>query len=331
MGDFFDMLCCPACQGDLQRDPAARELHCPACRFDFPIVDGIPVLFPCDVKEEMGELFNRYWDSEERAASYAKRGEAGETKDVLSRYIDRSEIHGVTHYFRDEHLGVVLDAGCGNGLFLESLPPRTVRVGLDASLNLLRATARAQRADFLVCGELEHLPFKSECFDTVMSCRVLQHIRQQSQAVHEMARVLRPGGDMILELYNSWNLKTIYKQIRMSPRLRRLFNAPFRAIFRSMSPFSDWGLSYDNYNSWFEVKTWMLHAHLGAFRGRGVGFGHHKYLLAPFYIHGAMKKHAPGLLAKYYDWCFAFEKRFGALIPLRYGMEKFSIAGTKGA
>ena len=58
---------------------------------------------------------------------------------------------------------------------------------------------------------------------------------------------------MILELYNTWNPKTLYEQVRMSP-IRKVFDAPFRLLFRSMSPFDDWGLDYDNYNRWFETR-----------------------------------------------------------------------------
>jgi hypothetical protein len=50
-----------------------------------------------------------------------------------------------------------------------------------------------------------------------------------------------------------WNPKTLYEQVRMSP-IRKVFDAPFRLLFRSMSPFDDWGLDYDNYNRWFETR-----------------------------------------------------------------------------
>ncbi len=67
IGDFFSLLCCPACRGDLDRRHQGEELHCAACDFAFPIVDGIPVLLPCNVKEQMSDLFGRYWDSEDNA------------------------------------------------------------------------------------------------------------------------------------------------------------------------------------------------------------------------------------------------------------------------
>jgi hypothetical protein len=66
-------------------------------------------------------------------------------------------------------------------------------------------------------------------------------------------------------------------------------------------------------------------------KGRGVGFGFHKYLFDAFFINGIGERRVPKLLRGYYDAAFAFEKRFGALIPLRYVMEKVVMKATKNA
>jgi hypothetical protein len=159
---------------------------------------------------------------------------------------------------------------------------------------------------------------------------VIQHLKKQEEAVSELCRITRDQGDLILELYNTWNLKTIWKEIRMS-KIRPLFNAPFKLFFRSLSPFSEWGINYDNYNHWFEVKPWLKNGRMHGLKGRGVGFGFHKYFFDAFFINGIGERHVPKLLRGYYDAAFAFEKRFGALIPLRYVMEKVVMKATKNA
>lgn len=325
--NFYELLCCPACRGDLDQQETLAELHCPSCEFTFPISDGIPILFPCDVKAKADDLFGRYWDSEEQAELYDSNVEGGGK--VFGIYNHNAEIYGLTCYYNQQNLDIILDAGCGNGRFSETLPPETIKIGIDASLNLLKIAKRRNRADFLVCGELEHLPFKDEIFGTVYSCRVLQHLHEQEKAVTEMARVVREDGDVILELYNTWNLKTVYKNIRMSPTLRRIFNAPFRMLFNSMSPFNAWGLSYDQYNNWFEVKRWMRKADLHDLVGRGVGFGYHKYLFLPFYVDALLSRKAPKLQSWYYDVCFRVEQKIGPLVPFRFLMEKFVLKGSK--
>jgi hypothetical protein len=129
-----------------------------------------------------------------------------------------------------------------------------------------------------------------------------------------MCRVVRKQGMVVLELYNQWNVKTVYKNIRMS-RHRKLFNFPFRLIFRSMSPFDDWGPTYDRYNNWFEIKKWLRESGMSDFRGRGLGFGYHTYLFQPLYINATLEKHYPNLLRRYYNVCLWIESTSGHSSP----------------
>jgi ubiquinone/menaquinone biosynthesis C-methylase UbiE/uncharacterized protein YbaR (Trm112 family) len=322
--NFLEVLCCPACRGDLARSVNGDELRCDRCRFAFPIIDEIPVLFPCNVKEEMKDLFRRYWDSEERAHVYDALAE----DDQFAVFNDQCEIYGLATLFDSAKLNLILDAGCGSGRFFEILPSASLGVGIDASLNLLRLAKRRRRGDFLVCGELEHLPFKDGVFDTVISCRVLQHLTKQQLAIQEMCRVVRRNGDVILELYNALNPKALYKAIRMSP-YAKYFNAPFRWIFHSMAPFAPWGLDYDKYNHWWQVRRWLAAQGMTRVKGRGVGFGYHKYFFHPFYVSAIFAKKSPRLLKRYLDVCSGFERRWGASIPFRWVLEKFVIKATK--
>jgi SAM-dependent methyltransferase len=301
---------------------------CSNCTFVFPIVEGIPVLLPCNVQQELNHLFTRYWDSEDKAQIYDTYVEGAGT--IFGVYNHESEIYGLSYYLDKKKLDILLDAGCGNGRFLEILPAETVSVGIDASLNLLKVARKRKRGHFHVCCELEHLPFKSNLFGTVVSCRVIQHLKEQEQAVGELCRITRDHGDLILELYNTWNLKTIWKEIRMSP-IRKLFNFPFKLLFRSLSPFDYWGLEYDNYTHWFEVKSWLKKNHMDGLKGRGVGFGFHKYLFDAFFLNVTLEKRKPDLLRRYYAAAFSFEKKFGSTIPLRYVMEKIVMKSTKNA
>lgn len=326
--EFFALLCCPACKGDLHVRQDYAELSCPRCLFRFPVVDGIPVLFPCDVVVKLKDMFTRYWDSEAKAQLYDMNVEGADS--IFGVYNHRSEIYGLTSYYTPGNLDLVLDAGCGNGRFLETLPQHSVSIGVDASLNLLRIAQKKGRGTFHVCCELEHLPFRDDLFGMVMSCRVIQHLKEQKRAAQELCRVTRARGSLILELYNTWNPKTLYKNIRMS-KYRTIFNYPFKLLFRSCSPFDYWGLDYDKYNNWFQVKRWLKTCGMHGIRGRGVGFGYHKYLFEPLFINAILAKRKPGWLRSYYAGCLAVEKLIGRWIPFRYVMEKFVIAATKNA
>ncbi|MEG3640531.1 methyltransferase domain-containing protein [Magnetococcus sp. PR-3] len=321
------MLCCPDCRGELSYQPEVPRLFCPSCNHRYPIVDGIPVLLPGDVEATFEARFQRYWDSEEKSDLYNRKVEGD--GDLFGIYNHESEIYGMEQLLRPEKQGRILDAGCGNGRMLARFSEETDAVGIDASLNLLRIVKKAGRGNFHVCCELEHIPFKDGLFDSVFSCRVLQHLVEQQSAVHEMSRVTKPGGDLVLELYNSWNPKTLYKNIRMSKRWGPILNAPFRAIFRSMSPFQDWGINYDRYNNWFQVKEWMQQADMNAFEGRGVGFGFQKYFMQPFFVDAVLRNHAPGFLKGFYRFCFLLERLLGHLPFFRWSWEKFVLRGTR--
>lgn len=42
--DFLNILACPACKGELSEDNGAQRLFCQACRLEFPVREGIPVM-----------------------------------------------------------------------------------------------------------------------------------------------------------------------------------------------------------------------------------------------------------------------------------------------
>jgi ubiquinone/menaquinone biosynthesis C-methylase UbiE len=117
-----------------------------------------------------------------------------------------------------------LDAGCGDGRYLAALetelPERIA--GVDISERILEtARARVPRAD-LRQANLESLPFADAEFDLVLSSQVIEHVLDAAAAARELARVLRPGGVLILSTDNARNLVT------------RGLNAPRVALVRAL-------------------------------------------------------------------------------------------------
>ena len=98
----------------------------------------------------------------------------------------------------------MLDVGCGLGEVCADLvnlvgPSATV-TGVDASVELIER-ARAQWNELPIrfdVDDAEALHFDAATFDAVRAERVLQHLARPGTAIAEMARVLRPGGRVLV-------------------------------------------------------------------------------------------------------------------------------------
>lgn len=95
----------------------------------------------------------------------------------------------------------ILDAGCGTGGMLAKVASRGQVHGIDFSPHALRF-ARERGLTRLGRASVEALPFRARSFDVVISLDVLYHraVVDDSQAMREFRRVLRPGGRVILNL-----------------------------------------------------------------------------------------------------------------------------------
>ena len=105
----------------------------------------------------------------------------------------------------------VLDAACGTGRYALRLAEAGARVsGLDTTEEML-AHARRKAADRNLAldlrnGDLRTLPFEDESFDLVLSALALCHMTDLSPVMAEFARVLRPGGRVVISDFHPFCL-----------------------------------------------------------------------------------------------------------------------------
>jgi len=98
----------------------------------------------------------------------------------------------------------LLDLGTGTGRMLELLAPQIERgLGLDLSLDMLSlARARLDRAGLRHCsvrqGDIYDLALRKDSFDAVVIHQVLHFLEDGARAIEEAARVLRPGGRLLV-------------------------------------------------------------------------------------------------------------------------------------
>ena len=113
----------------------------------------------------------------------------------------------------------LLDVGCGDGVFALELTRRGANVtGLDADADMVRAARKRAEAEstqpHFVEGKAERLPVDDAAFDGVVAVTVLCFVRDAERAVAEMARVLKPGGRLVIGELGRWSLWAMQRRIR---------------------------------------------------------------------------------------------------------------------
>ena len=105
----------------------------------------------------------------------------------------------VAEFLGDREPGVALDAACGTGRFADFLAGRGHRViGVDSSPDMLaHARRRVPDGEFHL-GELDRLPLADDSVDVIVCALALVHVPRLASVLAEFARVLRPGGDLVI-------------------------------------------------------------------------------------------------------------------------------------
>lgn len=183
--DFLKLLCCPVCSGEIQPE-SPESLKCSGAEsHNFPIVHDIPRFAGESYIQSFGIQWNRY--------------------DVVRTEMDLLTFEAKTGMHPAKLKGLnVLDAGVGGGRYARLVGEQGgIVVGLDLSSAVEKA--RANTTDlknvFIAQADLLNPPLKSSVFDFAYSIGVLHHCPNPREAFRQVAKAVRPGGQLAVWLY----------------------------------------------------------------------------------------------------------------------------------
>lgn len=126
----------------------------------------------------------------------------------------------------------VLDGGCAYGSgTLPLLAKARIVCGCDPNTELIeRARKNCPGVQFEICP-LEQMPYADESFDAITSTDVLEHVRDETTALNELYRVLKPGGRLIITTPHK-GLFGFMDPDNYAWHLRTKFPGLYRRLFR---------------------------------------------------------------------------------------------------
>ena len=129
--------------------------------------------------------------------------------------IFRKELEALARRWQN---GRLLNIGCAHGPDFLPFTHSFELYGIDFSTEMLNfAQKYAQKFNFAVnlsLGDISYLPYADKTFDWAISVATYHHIRypeERQKAFYELWRVLRPGGEAFITVWNHWQPRFWFK------------------------------------------------------------------------------------------------------------------------
>ena len=269
----MDEFVCPACRAPLLS--AGEALRCASCGAAYPVQGGVPRFVPL---ENYSGSFGLQWNRHRQTQLDSRVGKP----------ISESRLFQATGWPREMRGARILEAGSGAGRFTEILCRTGASVYSFDYSNAVDANALnngANRNLRLFQADILAIPLPEAWFDHVLCLGVLQHTPDPRRSFLNLARHVKPGGDLVIDIYRKslaallqW--KYLLRPLARILRPERLYDVvesitpvlvgPTRLLRRfagragaRMSPiveYSHLGLSPEQNRQWAVLDTFDMYA-----------------------------------------------------------------------
>lgn len=125
----------------------------------------------------------------------------------------------------------VLDAGCGAGYVSNGLAPRLELTGVDIEAEAVAFCKKHCQGEYLQ-ADLSKLSFAENTFDLIFFTNTIEHLEYPHPILAELARVLKPGGTLLVSTENCANIFWVF----LEHTWYRCFGGPCKPYLREVHP-----------------------------------------------------------------------------------------------
>lgn len=188
------------------------SLECAACGASYPIRRGVPRFVPAD---NYAGSFGFQWNKHRQTQLDSHTG--------LS--ISRNRLFEVTQWSPRLDGQRVLEAGSGAGRFTEMLVTTGAQVYSFDYSSAVEANYANNGHNANLClfqGDIFNIPLREASFDKVLCLGVIQHTPDPQAAFASLARQVRPGGELVIDVYAKRLLSLLHWKYVLRPLTRRM-------------------------------------------------------------------------------------------------------------
>ena len=220
LADFI----CPACRSPLLA--VEGSLRCANCQATYPVRDGIARFVPA---ENYSQSFGLQWNLHRRT----------QLDSTIGKPISEHRLYQATGWARELRGQRILEAGSGAGRFTEVLCRTGAEIysfDYSSAVEANRQNNGGQPTLHLFQADMFHIPLRDAWFDHVLCLGVLQHTPDPERAFLSLAHHVKPGGDLVIDVYRRSLAAALQWKYVLRPITRRMNPNRLYALVETLAP-----------------------------------------------------------------------------------------------